>query len=64
MRQASPLSTQSKPKRRERGKQMLVRPMGGSLDARDKKEIQYRTITKAGKAAKNTPDIIDCRTGK
>lgn len=34
------------------------------MDARDKKEIQYRTITKTIEVAKNaTPDIPDCRTG-
>ena len=34
------------------------------LQARDKKEIQYRTITKTIEVAKNaTPDIPDCRTG-
>lgn len=34
------------------------------LQARDRKEIQYRTITKTVEIAKNaTPDIPDCRTG-
>ncbi len=34
------------------------------LEARDKKEVQYRTITKTVEVAKNaTPDIVDCRTG-
>lgn len=34
------------------------------LAARDKKQIEYRTITKTVEAAKNaTPDIPDCRTG-
>ncbi|WP_455154200.1 hypothetical protein [Cupriavidus campinensis] len=34
------------------------------LDARDKKEVQYRTITKTIEVAKNaTPDLPDCRTG-
>ena len=34
------------------------------LEARDKKQIQYRTITKTVEAAKHaTPDIPDCRTG-
>ena len=34
------------------------------LEARDKKTIEYRTITKTVEAAKNaTPDIPDCRTG-
>lgn len=32
--------------------------------ARDRKQIEYRTITKTVEAAKNaTPDIPDCRTG-
>ncbi|WP_066736541.1 hypothetical protein [Cupriavidus sp. D384] len=34
------------------------------LEARDKKEVRYRTITKTIEVAKNaTPDIPDCRTG-
>ncbi|NOV24149.1 hypothetical protein E5S69_11565 [Cupriavidus necator] len=34
------------------------------LEARDKKQIEYRTITKTVEAAKHaTPDIPDCRTG-
>lgn len=34
------------------------------LQVRDKKELQYRTITKTIEVAKNaTPDIPDCRTG-
>ncbi|ANA34481.1 hypothetical protein LMG18090_04061 [Ralstonia mannitolilytica] len=34
------------------------------LEARDQKEIEYRTITKTVEVAKNaTPDIPDCRTG-
>lgn len=34
------------------------------LDARDKKDVQYRTITKTIEVAKDaTPDIPDCRTG-
>ncbi|KAF7964053.1 hypothetical protein AWV80_02720 [Cupriavidus sp. UYMU48A] len=34
------------------------------LEARDKKQIEYRTITKTVEVAKNaTPDIPDCRTG-
>lgn len=34
------------------------------LAARDRKQIEYRTITKTVEAAKNaTPDIADCRTG-
>lgn len=33
-------------------------------DARDRKQIEYRTITPKVEAAKNaTPDIADCRTG-
>ncbi|VVD64253.1 hypothetical protein PPN31114_00263 [Pandoraea pneumonica] len=37
---------------------------GMYLEAKDKKEVQYRTITKTVEAAKNaTPDIVDCRTG-
>ena len=37
---------------------------GMYLEARDRKEVQYRTITKTVEAAKNaTPDIVDCRTG-
>lgn len=37
---------------------------GMYLEARDKKEVQYRTITKTVEVAKNaTPDIADCRTG-
>lgn len=37
---------------------------GMYLEARDQKEIRYRTITKTVEAAKNaTPDIVDCRTG-
>ena len=34
------------------------------LEARDKKQIEYRTITKTVEAAKHaTPDLPDCRTG-
>ena len=34
------------------------------LAARDRKQIEYRTITKIVEAAKHaTPDIPDCRTG-
>lgn len=34
------------------------------LEARDKKQIEYRTITKTVEVAKHaTPDIPDCRTG-
>ena len=34
------------------------------LEARDKKTVQYRTITQTVEAAKHeTPDIPDCRTG-
>ncbi|GLC97848.1 hypothetical protein Tamer19_72570 [Cupriavidus sp. TA19] len=34
------------------------------LAARDRKQIEYRTITKTVEAAKHaTPDIPDCRTG-
>lgn len=34
------------------------------LEARDRKQIEYRTITKTVEAAKHaTPDIPDCRTG-
>ncbi|VVE82576.1 hypothetical protein [Pandoraea sputorum] len=34
------------------------------LEGLDRKQIQYRTITKTVEAAKNaTPDIADCRTG-
>lgn len=34
------------------------------LEARDRKQMEYRTITKTVEAAKHaTPDIPDCRTG-
>lgn len=34
------------------------------LEARDRKQVEYRIITKTVEAAKNaTPDIADCRTG-
>lgn len=34
------------------------------LEARDRKQVEYRTITKTVEAAKHaTPDIPDCRTG-
>ncbi|WP_236901373.1 hypothetical protein [Cupriavidus necator] len=34
------------------------------LEIRDKKTVQYRTITETVEAAKHaTPDIADCRTG-